>query len=199
MISIENQTGFYNHLNQKIMKKIFLISCLALLFAACDSPGSKKDEATSKTDTTDKSMMSTTLYTPTQGDVTFKDKQLMVYKGDKWVTTDQNQTVGNGMTVYTNGTVKNGELTDTLSEGEIVSHTGDLYDKAGNAIHDAWDAAKEGVNKAGEATKEGVNKAGNDAKDQINKAGEAAGKSLNTASEAANKAVKDTKEAMDKK
>jgi hypothetical protein len=170
------------------MKKTILISCLALAFAACVNPGTTKNESAPQADTTDKSTLSVTPYTPTQGDVTFRDKQLLIYKDDKWVATDKVQTMGNGIIVYTNGTVKNGELTDTLAQGEIVSHSGDLYDKAGNAIHDAWSAAKEGVNKAGDA-----------AKDEINKAGQAAGKDLNAAGEAANKAVKDTKEALDKK
>ena len=170
------------------MKKFFLAVCVASLFAACNSEGSNSDTTTTNTDTTDRSMMSTTPYTPSEGDITFKDHQLLIYQGDKWVATDKVTTMGNGVVVYTNGTVKNGEMTDTLAEGEIVSHTGDLYDKTGNAIHDAWDATKKGVNDAGEAAKEGVNKAGDAAKEGVS-----------SASQAANKAVKDTKEAMDKK
>ena len=181
------------------MKKIFLAVCVATLFAACNSEGSKTDVTTTHTDTTDKSMMSTTTYTPSQGDITFKDRQLFIYQGDKWVATDKVTTMGNGVVVSTNGTIKNGEMTDSLAEGEIVSHTGDLYDKTGNAIHNAWDATKKGVNDAGNATKDGINKAGDAAKEGVNTAGEAAGKGLNAAGQAANKAVKDTKDAMDKK
>lgn len=181
------------------MKKIFLAVSVAALFTACNSQGSQTDATTTNTDTTDRSMMSTTAYTPTEGDATFKDQDLMVYKGDKWVATDKEMTMGNGVIVYTNGTVKNGEITDTLAEGEIVSHTGDLYDKAGNAIHDAWDATKKGVNDAGDAVEEGAKKAGDAAKEGVNKAGNAASKDFSTAGQAANKAVKDTKDAMDKK
>lgn len=170
------------------MKKIFLAVCVAAIFTACNSEGSQTDATTTNTDTTNRSMMSTDTYTPTEGDATFKDHYLMVYRGDKWVTTDKEMTMGNGAVVYTNGTVKNGEITDTLAEGEIVSHSGDLYDKAGNAIHDAWDGTKKGVNDAGDAAKEGINKAGDAAKEGVSSAGQAA-----------NKAVKDTKKAMDKK
>jgi hypothetical protein len=176
------------------MKKIFLAACTLALFMACNDQGSTTN-ADSTTDTTDRNMMTTTTYTPTEGDVTFKDHNVLIYKGDKWVPTEKSITMGNGVVVYMDGTVKNGEQTDTLFEGEIVSHTGDLYDQAGNAIHDAWDATKKGVNDAGDAVKEGADKAEN----EINKTGEAAGKELNTAGQAANKAVKDTKEALDKK
>ncbi|MEO8823761.1 MAG: DUF6799 domain-containing protein [Ginsengibacter sp.] len=170
------------------MKKIFLAVSIAALLTACNSQGSQTDATTSNTDTTDRSMMSTTAYIPTEGDATFKDQTLMIYKGDKWVATDKEMTMGNGVIVYTNGTVKNGEITDTLAEGEIVSHSGDLYDKAGNAIHDAWDATKKGVNDAGDAVEEGVNKAGN-----------AASKGFSSAGQAANKEVKVVKDAMEKK
>jgi hypothetical protein len=176
------------------MKKIFLAACALALFTACDNQGSTTN-ANNTTDTTDRSMMSTTAYTPTEGDVTFKDHQVLVYKGDKWVSTDKSLTMGNGIVVSMDGTVKNGGQVDTLTEGEIVSHTGDLYDQAGNAIHDAWDATKKGVNDAGDSIEKGANKV----KDEINKTGEAAGKELNTAGQAANQAVKDTKDALDKK
>lgn len=169
------------------MKKILLAICIAGLILACNNEGSNS-EATSTADTTDRSVMSTTAYVPTEGDATFKDQQLMIYKGDKWVTTDHQITMGNGVIVYTNGTVKNGEIIDTLAEGEIVSHSGDLYDKAGNAIHDAWNVTKKEINNATDSVQAGVNRAG-----------DAVSKGVSSAGEAANNAVKDTKNAMDNK
>ncbi len=188
MISIEGRKILLKPFKSKFMKKIFLAVCIAGLISACNSKGSQNDATTVNTDTTDRSTMSTTAYVPTEGDATFRDHELMVYRGDKWVATDNEVTMGNGVVVHINGTVKNGEITDTLAEGEIVSHSGDLYDQAGNAIHDAWDVTKKGVNDAGDAVKEGANKAG-----------DAIDKGLNSAGQAANKAVKDTKEAMDNK
>lgn len=181
------------------MKKIFLFSCVIALLASCDSPGTQKEEVNSTTDTVNRSLATPTPYTAAPGDVKFEDHNLYIYKEDKWVTTDEEQTMGNGIVVHTNGTVTNGKLTDTLAQGEIVSHSGDMYDKAGNAINDAWNAAKEGVNTAADSVKSGVNAAGDAAKEGVQKAGEAAGKGLSSAGQAANKAVKDTKDAMDKK
>ncbi|HZW65878.1 MAG TPA: hypothetical protein VFF23_09335 [Hanamia sp.] len=181
------------------MKKIFLLSCIISLLASCDSPGTQKEEVNSTTDTVDRSLATPTPYAASAGDVKFEDHNLYIYKGDKWVTTDKVQTMGNGVVVHTNGTITNGNLTDTLAEGEIVSHSGDLYDKAGNAIHDAWDAAKQGANTAADSVKSGVNAAGNAAKEGVKKAGDATDKGLSTAGQAANKAVKEAKDALDKK
>ena len=170
------------------MKKIFLFSCIIALLASCDSPGTQKEEVNATTDTVNRSLATPTPYTAAAGDVKFEDHNLYIYKEDKWVTTDEEQTMGNGIVVHTNGTVTNGNLTDTLAQGEIVSHSGDMYDKAGNAINDAWNAAKEGVNTAADSINSGVNAAG-----------DAARKGVSSAGEAANKAVKDTKDALDKK
>lgn len=181
------------------MKKFFLLSCVVALFASCDSPGTQKEEVNASTDTIDRSLATPVPYTASAGDVKFENHNLYIYKEDKWVTTDKEQTLGNGIVVHTNGTITNGNLTDTLARGEIVSHSGDLYDKAGNAVHDAWNKAKEGANTAADSVKSGVNAAGDAAKEGVQKAGDAAGKGLSTAGQAANKAVKDAKDALDKK
>ncbi len=122
-------------------------------------------------------MASTTTYTPSEGDVTFRNDKLMVYRNNEWVETDKEQTVGNGIVVHTNGAVSQGDKTDTLTDGQVVSSTGTFFDKSGNAIKDAWSSTKHGVGEAGEA----VGKAAGDA-------GEAVG---HAASSAAN-AVKNT-------
>lgn len=133
------------------MKKIFLSTCVAVALSACNSSGTNDNTAVSTDSSTNTMMASTTTYTPSEGDVTYRNDKLMVYKGNQWEETDNDQTVGNGVVVHTNGVVNQGDKTDTLTSGQVVSHTGTFFDKTGHAIKDAWTSTKHGVGEAGEA------------------------------------------------
>lgn len=161
------------------MKKIFLIACVAAAsLMACNSSETSDNSATTTTttDSTNDTMLATT-YTPSEGDVTFRNDKLMVYRNDGWVETTDQQTVGNGIIVHTNGQVTNGDQADTLTDGEVVSHTGTFFDKTGHAIKDAWGATKHGVGEAGEA----VGKAAGDAGEAVGHAASKTGKAVKDA------------------
>lgn len=136
------------------MKKIFLIACVAGSLIACNNANDNDtDDAVLNADTT--ATMTTTsttaVYTPVEGDASYRDGRLMVWKGNDWVPADDDVTMDNGVVVHKNGEVNKGDNTVKLEDGEVVNHTGDFFDKTGHAISDAWDATKTGVKKAGEA------------------------------------------------
>jgi len=151
------------------MKKIFLMLCVAAALSACNSSETDNNTASTRdsTDTTTNTIMATTPYTPAEGDVTFRNDKLMIYRDNAWVETDKDQTVGNGIVVHTNGAVSNGKQTDTLTDGQVVSKTGTFFDRSGNAIKDAWSATKQGVGEAGEAVGHAVGKTAKSAKDEV--------------------------------
>lgn len=142
------------------MKKIFFTVFVAGALTACNSAETNDTTATT-TDSSNNTMMATsTTYTPSEGDVTYRNDKLMVYRNNQWEETDKEQTVGNGIVVHTNGAVSYGEKTDTLTDGQVVSHAGTFFDKSGNAIKDAWSATKHGVGEAGEAVGHAAGEAG---------------------------------------
>lgn len=151
------------------MKKIFFMACVAASLAACNNAGT--DENTPVTDnavntdsvTTTTTTTTTTTYTPAEGDVTFRNGNLMVWKGNDWVKANEDVKLDNGIIIYKNGEVKKEGHTITLKEGEIVDRTGSFFDEAGHAISDAWDATKKGVSDAGKA----IGNAAKDAKDAV--------------------------------
>ncbi len=161
MISIyTDKEDFLTYLNRQIMKKIFLTACVAVALTACNSSGTNDNTTVSTDSTTNTMMASTTTYTPSEGDVTYRNDKLMVYKGNQWEEADNDQTVGNGVVVHTNGVVNQGDKTDTLTDGQVVSHTGTFFDKTGHAIKDAWTSTKKGVGEAGEAVGKAAGEAG---------------------------------------
>src|SRR5690606_7444431 len=102
-------------------------------------------------------------YTPAEGDVTYRDNQLMVWKGNEWVLADQDVTLDNGVVVYKNGEVKKEGKTVKLEDGEVVTGVGKFFDKTGEAIEDAWSSTKKGVKEAGDA----IDKAAKDVKESV--------------------------------
>jgi len=154
------------------MKKIFLITFAAAALTACNSATTTENstvntDSVASADTNDSMSTtvntSTTTYTPAEGDVTYKDNQLMVWRGNAWVKADDDVKMDDGVTVYKDGKVKKDNKTVTLDDGEVVDHNGNFFDKTGHAISDAWDATKKGVNEAGEA----IGNAAKDTKDAI--------------------------------
>ena len=129
------------------MKQIFLSAVVALIFS-CNT----KTETTTKTDTS-----ANAAYAPSEGDVTSKDGQVMVWHDGEWKPADNDVHLDNGIVVTRKGEVTKEDKVVVLHDGEHVDKSGRFFDKAGNAIDDAWDATKKGVKKAGEEIKDVFN------------------------------------------
>jgi hypothetical protein len=128
--------------------KIFLVLSFALMFFACDTYN--KEEATTKSDTA----TNESAYEPKEGDVTFRDGKVMVWRNNEWKEADNDVTLDNGVVVKRNGEVVRGDDVIVLEDGEIVDKTGRFFDKAGRAVENAWKDAKKGVKEAGKEIKE---------------------------------------------
>jgi hypothetical protein len=149
---------FLKHLNQKTMKKFFAAAIVLASLTACNNA---ETEETLNTDTSNTVTASTaTAYTPAEGDATYRDGQLLVWKNNEWVEADNSVKMDNDVVVYKNGEVKKDDNVVVLEDGEVVSHTGKVFDKTGQAIEDAWDATKKGVEKAGKAVEKAAQKTG---------------------------------------
>ena len=146
------------------MKKFFLIASVVALLASCDS--------TTNTDTVvDRDTIgpvatetvTTKTYTPAEGDVTYRNKTVLIWRGGEWVEADKDVTLDNGVVIYRNGEVKKEGKTVRLKDGEVVTSVGEFFDETGKAISDAWDSTKKGVKKAGDA----MEKAAKDVKESV--------------------------------
>lgn len=154
------------------MKKIFLMASVVALLSACNA---NTDEST--VETTDASgvvddseaPVTTTQtivinkYTPADGDVIYRNNQLLVWRGDDWVIVEKDVTLENGVIIYRNGEVKKEGKTVKLKDGEVVTSVGKFFNKTGDAINDAWGSTKKGVNDAGNA----LDKAAKDIKKSV--------------------------------
>ena len=99
-------------------------------------------------------------YTPADGDIIYKNNELMVWRGNEWVKVEKDVTLDNGVVIYKNGEVKKEGKTIRLEDGEVVTKVGDFFNKTGDAINDAWGSTKKGVKDAGNA----IDKAAKDIK-----------------------------------
>ncbi len=134
------------------MKKLLSLAILATTFAACNDATTTTDVNTDTLVTTSTtSGVNTTAYNPSEGDATYRDGTLRVWKNGDWVVAEDDVTLDNGVVVYKNGKVKKDTKTVKLADGEIITRTGNFFDKTGQAIEDGWDATKRGVKKAGDA------------------------------------------------
>lgn len=157
------------------MKKIFAFAVLAASISACndaDNNTTTVDSDTSTTTTTvttpdTLSQTTTATYTPAEGDVSYRNGKVVVWKNNDWVVSDKDVTLDNGVVVNRKGEVRRDKDVVNLEEGEVVSRTGNFFDKAGNAIDDAWDATKRGAKKAGNAIEKGAKKVGEKTKDAL--------------------------------
>ncbi len=115
-------------------------------------------------------MSNSTAYSPAEGDATYRNGKLMVWKGNDWTEAEGDVTMQNGVVVTRKGEARRNNDVVVLDDGEVVNRSGNFFDKTGNAISDGWDATKKGVKKAGKAvgkaaekTKEAIT--GDDKKD----------------------------------
>ena len=148
------------------MKKFLLLAGMsAFIFACNDTTTSTNVE----NDSTDHAAASENRvgdrYTESDGDVSYRNGKVVVWRNGEWVESNEDVTLDNGVVVRRTGRVeRNGEVVE-LEDGEVVTRTGRFFDKAGNAIEDAWDATKKGARKAGDAIEKGANKVGDEVKD----------------------------------
>ncbi len=153
------------------MKKIITITFAAAFLAACndnnaDNATVDRDSISTMDQTTTTTTTSTT-YTPVDGDVTYKEKKVMVMRNGAWVDADDDVRMDNGVVVYRTGKVRKDGNEIELKEGEVVNRTGEFFDETGRAIENAWDATKEGVKDAGKALKKTTKKAGEKVEDAV--------------------------------
>jgi pSer/pThr/pTyr-binding forkhead associated (FHA) protein len=128
-------------LKNLIMKKIIVTALAAVSLAACndntgtDATVNTTDSVSSTTETTGSSMGTTdtgttssttttttsTTYTPGEGDVTYRDKKVRVWRNGQWVDSDNDVNLDNGVVVRRNGRVtRNGkEVEMQLKKQEI--------------------------------------------------------------------------------
>ena len=166
------------------MKRIIVFALAALTFTACDNE--KNTDTTVDTTTADSAIMGTSdtdtnqsmqtttttttttgAYTPTEGDVTYRNGKVMVWRNGDYVESDKDVTLDNGITVRRNGEVRRDDKVVVLEEGETVSRTGNFFNKAGEAVEDGWDATKKGAKKAAGAVKEAGKNVGEAVKDVV--------------------------------
>jgi hypothetical protein len=166
----------YNNLKTGIMKRMMAVAFAALALGACNSSSTEKtdNDTVVTTDTVaTQSMMpseaeATTSYNPAEGDVTYRNSKVMVWRNGDWTESDKDVTLENGVVVYRNGKVKKEDKVIILNDGEVVTKTGNFFDKTGHAIENAWDATKEGVRDAANAVKKAGKEVGETAKDIVN-------------------------------
>lgn len=90
------------------MKKILFMACVAASLTACNNAGTNEDSSvndntTVNADTAITTTITTpavTTYTPAEGDVTYRDGNLMVWKGNDWVKANEDVKLDNGIVVY---------------------------------------------------------------------------------------------------
>lgn len=145
------------------MKKFILLAGIAASISACNNES--RDTTTVEADTISHTATAPGAYTPADGDLTYRDGKVMVWKNNEWVETDKDVTLDDGTVVHRDGKVEKDKKVVVLNDGEVVDKSGRFFDKAGNAIEDAWDATKEGAKETGEAVKKGAGKVGKEVKD----------------------------------
>jgi len=127
------------------MKHFIIAAVIAATLLACNTDTT----TTNKTDTSTHAA-----YSASEGDVSYRDGKLMVWKDGEWKEADNDVHLNNGVVVNRKGEVTKEDKVVVLHDGDVVDKSGRFFDKAGNAIEDAWDATKKGVKKAGEEVKD---------------------------------------------
>ena len=158
------------------MKHTIILACAtAVVLASCnsstDTTSRTTDTTVTSTDpgvnstTTTTSTNTSTAYSPGEGDVSYHNRKVMVYRNGNWVESDKDVTLDDGTVIRRNGyVVRNGEEVK-LEDGGTVDKSGRFFDKAGNMVQDGWEGVKKGAKEVGHATEKGFNKAKEEVKD----------------------------------
>jgi hypothetical protein len=154
----------FTKLKTKDMRKILMIALTASLFAACNDA----ENTTTESDTTSSTMtappvdgtVSSPGYAPQEGDVSYREKRVQVWRGGTWVDSDEDVKLDNNVVVYRNGRASRDGREIELEDGVIVDRSGNVFDRTGAAVSNAWENVKE----AGKDVKDEVT--GDEAKDR---------------------------------
>jgi hypothetical protein len=155
------------------MKKFIAMAVVAISFAACNDEASTtvtNKDTVSTIDTTtslDNNVTTTTSYTATDGDVSYRNKKLYVWRNGAWVESNEDVKLDNGVVVYRDGRVTRDGKVVRLEDSVVVNRSGNFFDRTGHAIDNAWDATKEGVKDAGKAIGNAAEKAAHKVKDAV--------------------------------
>lgn len=146
------------------MKKIIVLALAVTSLAACNEQKSKEsvmvntDTSTNVTmDNMDNATTTTTTYTPADGDISYTNGKLMVWRNNAYVEADNDVTLEDNIVVKRNGEATRNGVVIKLEDGERVSRTGRFFNRTGEVIEDGWDATKRGAKKVGEKVKDIVN------------------------------------------
>lgn len=149
------------------MKKMFLMAGLAAVVMACNNDTTRSDADGDSVDNTSNNAANAPMYKESDGDVSYRDGRVVVWRDNNWVDADNDVTLDDGTVVRRDGKiVRNGEERD-LDDGVVVTRTGRFFDKAGNAIEDGWEGLKKGTKEAAEGVKDGFNEAKEGVKDAV--------------------------------
>lgn len=155
------------------MKRILVFALAASLLAACNDQKSTETTTTVNSDTATiitpgaSTSTTSTLYTPAEGDIMYRDGKVMVWRNNGYILADNDVKLDDNIVVRKNGEVIRNGVVVKLEDGQGVSKTGRFFNKAGEAIDDAWDATKAGVKKAADAVGKGAKKVGEEVKEAV--------------------------------
>jgi hypothetical protein len=131
------------------MKKM-LVAAGILFLVACNNENKDATKTNETTTTT------TRTYSASEGDVSYRNGKVVVYRNNAWVDADDDITLDNGIVVRKTGRVVKDNDEYELDEGVVVTKKGDFWDKAGNVIEDGWEGVKKGFRKVKQEVKEAV-------------------------------------------
>lgn len=147
------------------MKKILLTCGIATFIWACNN----SDNATTTTVESDTTANAAgAAYVPVDGDVSYRNGSVFVWRNNNWEATDGDVKLDNGAVVHSDGHIEKDDKTVVLGDGEVVNKSGSFFDKAGHGISKGWDETKDAAKKAGKEIKKGANKVGEEVKDVFN-------------------------------
>ncbi len=152
------------------MKKFFVLAGMAAILTACNNDGSSDNTVNNdslRQDSINQANSASSNYQAAEGDVSYRNGKLVVWRNNAWVDNDADVTLDNDVVVRRSGRVERNGDTVELEDGEVVTKTGRFFDRAGNAIEDAWDATKRGAKKVGSTIEKGADKAAGEVKDAL--------------------------------
>jgi hypothetical protein len=143
------------------MKRIIALAFAATWLVACNDTSSSENATTDeKSEAPISSPAPSTTYSPADGDVTYREDKVRVYRNGEWADADNDVTLDNGAVVYRDGRVKRDDKEVELEDGEVVNKSGDFFDKTGNAVEKGWKDIKQGAKAMGKDIEKGAKKVG---------------------------------------
>lgn len=147
------------------MKIFSLVAGVLIFMYACNS-SNNTSSTTVQSDTTVNAAEAA--YTPAEGDVSYRNGNVYVWRNNEWQETQGDVRLNNGAVVHSDGHIEKENKTIVLDDGEVVNKSGNFFDKAGHAINKGWNETKDAAKTAGKEIKKGANKVGEEVKDVFN-------------------------------